>query len=157
MASNPYVRLSRRCIHCDFDRAQKPHPLNHKLKNEMKTTLSTYQAAEMLFNDTNANWTRAGAFALVEHLEELEEDIGEEIEFCPVALRCDYSQYCSLEAWANEQWRLSFDGVDALGLTIGDDGKIEESPEDIDDAIRDYIQERGTLLEFSDGVIVSSF
>lgn len=123
----------------------------------MKTTLSTTEYAHRLIDDENANWSRAGAFALVEHLEELEEDIGEEIEFCPVALRCDYSQYCSLEAWANEQWRLSFDGVDALGLTIGDDGKIKESPEEIDDAIRDYIQERGTLLEFSDGVIVSSF
>ena len=123
----------------------------------MKLTLSTYEAAERLFNDENANWTRAGAFALVEHLEELEEDIGEEIEFCPVALRCDYSQYDSLEEWANEQWRSSFDGVDELGLTIGDDGKIEESPEEIDEAIREYIRDRGTLLEFSGGVIVSSF
>ena len=123
----------------------------------MKTTLSTCQAAEMLFNDDNANWSRAGAFALCEYLEELEDDIGEEIVFCPVALRCDYSQYSSLEAWANEQWRLSFDGVDELGLTIGDDGKIEESPDEIDEAIRDYIRDRGTLLEFSDGVIVSSF
>lgn len=123
----------------------------------MKYTVSTYEAANILCNDTNANWSRAGAFALSEYLEELEVDIGEEIDFCPVALRCDYSQYASLEAWANEQWRLSFDGVDELGLTIGDDGKIEESPGEIDEAIRDYIRDRGTLLEFDDGIIVSSF
>ena len=123
----------------------------------MKTTLLTYQAAEMLFNDENANWSRAGAFALCEYLEELEEDIGEEIDFCPVALRCDYSQYSSLEEWASDQFRSHVDGVDELGLTIGDDGKIEESPDEIDEAIRDYIRDRGTLLEFSDGVIVSSF
>ena len=43
----------------------------------MKLTLSTYEAAERLFNDENANWTRAGAFALVKYLEELEEDIGD--------------------------------------------------------------------------------
>lgn len=123
----------------------------------MKTTLSTYQAAEMLFNDDNANWSRAGASALVEHLEELEENIGEEIDFCPVALHCDYSQYSSLEEWATEQFRSHVDGVDELGLTLGDDGKIEESPEEIDEAIREYIRDRGTLLEFSDGIIVSSF
>lgn len=123
----------------------------------MKTTLSTYQAAEMLFNDDNANWSRAGAFALVEHLEELEEDIGEEIVFCPVALRCDYSQYSSLEEWATEQFRSHVDGVDELGLTLDDDGKIEESPDEIDEAIREYIRDCGTLLEFSDGIIVSSF
>ena len=123
----------------------------------MKTTLTTTQAAHLLIDDENANWTRAGAFALVEYLEELEEDIGEEIEFCPVALRCDYSQYSSLEEWASDQFRSHVDGVDELGLTLDDDGKIEESPDEIDEAIRDYIRDRGTLLEFSDGVIVSSF
>ena len=123
----------------------------------MKTTLSTAEAAHRLIGDENANWTRAGAYKLVEYFENLEHDIGEEIEFCPVSLRCDFSQYSSLEEWANEQWRLSFDGVDELGLTIGDDGRIEESPDEIDEAIRDYIRDRGTLLEFSDGVIVSSF
>ena len=123
----------------------------------MKLTLSTYEAAERLFNDENANWSRAGAFALVDHLEELEEDIGEAINFCCVGLRCDYSQYKSLEEWASDQFRSHVDGVDELGLTIGDDGKIEESPEELDEAIREYIRYRGTLLEFSDGIIVSSF
>ena len=116
----------------------------------MKTTLSTHQAAEMLFNDENANWSRAGAFALCEYLEELEEDIGEEIEFCPVALRCDYSQYESLQEWAKEQWVIPEDAWKALYLVNGDSDEFDE-------AIRDYIRDRGTLLEFSDGVIVSSF
>ena len=107
--------------------------------------------------DEHAAWTRAGAFALCDYLEELEDDTGEEIEFCPVALRCDYSQYTDLEEWATEQFGSHVDGVDELGLTLSDDGKIEESPEEINEAIRDYIRNRGTLLEFSDGVIVSSF
>ena len=123
----------------------------------MKTTLATTQAAHRLIDDENANWTRAGAFALVEHLEELEEDIGEEIEFCPVSLRCDFSQYSSLEEWASDQFRSHVDGVDELGLTLDDDGKIEESPDEIDEAIREYIRDRGTLLEFDGGIIVSSF
>jgi hypothetical protein len=123
----------------------------------MKTTLSTTEAAHRLMNDNDANWSRAGAYALVEYLEELEEDTGEEIEFCPVGLRCDYSQYASLEEWATEQFRSHVDGVDELGLTLGDDGKIEESSEEIDEAIREYIRDRGTLLEFDGGIIVSSF
>ena len=123
----------------------------------MKLTLSTYEAAERLFNDENANWTRAGAFALVEHLEELEDSIGEEIDFCPCGLRCDFSQYESLDAWATEQFRSHVDGIDELGLTLDDDGKIEESPEEIDEAIREYIRDRGALLEFDGGIIVSSF
>jgi hypothetical protein len=123
----------------------------------MKLNLNTNHAAHLLMQDEHANWSRAGAFALVDYLEELEEDCGEVIEFCPVSLRCDYSQYSSLEEWANDQWRSSFDGVDELGLTVGDDGKIEESSDEIDEAIREYIRDRGTLLEFSDGIIVSSF
>ena len=123
----------------------------------MKLTLSTYEAAERLFNDEHANWSRAGAFALVEHLEELEEDIGEEIEFCPVALRCGYSQYSSLEEWAGYQFANHVQGVFELKLSIDGDGKIEESSDEIDEAIRDYIRNRGTLLEFDGGIIVSSF
>ena len=117
----------------------------------MKTTLSTYQYAEMLCNDNNANWTRAGAFALIEHLEELEEDTGEEIDFCPVALRCDFSQYESLIDWADDQFATAGEMLDAIGLDS------TASEEEIDEAIREYIRDRGTLLEFSDGIIVSSF
>lgn len=123
----------------------------------MKLSVNTNHAAHLLMQDEHAAWTRAGAFALCDYLEELEDDTGEEIEFCPVALRCDYSQYTDLEEWATEQFGSHVDGVDELGLTLSDDGKIEESPEEINEAIRDYIRNRGTLLEFSDGVIVSSF
>lgn len=116
----------------------------------MKTTLSTTEAAHRLIDDENANWSRAGAFALVEYLEELEEDIGDEIEFCLVAIRCDYSQYDSLEDWAIEQWGSDKDAYEALDCEDQDQDVIE-------DQIRDYIQDRGTLLEFNGGIIVSSF
>ena len=123
----------------------------------MKTTLSTAEAARLLINDENANWSRAGAFALCEYLEELEEDIGDEIGFCPVALRCDYSQYSNLEEWASYQFANHLQAVFELKLNIDGDGKIQESPDEIDEAIRDYIRDHGTLLEFSDGIIASSF
>ena len=115
----------------------------------MKLTLSTYEAAERLFSDENANWSRAGAFALVDHLEELEEDIGEEINFCCVGLRCDFSQYESLDAWATDQWGNDRDFDEA----VNDMSEQEAS----DEAIREYIRNRGTLLEFDGGIIVSSF
>jgi hypothetical protein len=115
----------------------------------MKKTLSTYEAAELLFRDENANWTRAGAFALVEYLEELENDLGEEIDFCPVSIRCDYSQYESLEDWANEQFREN----------LKDEFNLYDDylPEELEEEIRDFIRDRGTLIEFDGGVIVSSF
>ena len=117
----------------------------------MKLTLSTYEAAERLFNDENSNWSRGGAFALVEYLEELEEDIGEEIEFCHVTLRCDFSQYENLIDWADDYFCTAGGMLEAINLDS------TASEEEIDEAIRDYIRDHGTLLEFDGGIIVSSF
>lgn len=56
----------------------------------MKQTLDTNAAVEILMCDQYADWTRAEAKAIVEYLEELEESIDEEIEFDPVAIRCEF-------------------------------------------------------------------
>lgn len=104
----------------------------------MKLELTTSYAADLLFADKNANWTYAGARALIEYLESLEEDCGEEISLDVVALRCEYSQYESLESWYEEYHGYTNDNLDA-------------------EDIREYIQDRGTLIEFDGGIIVSSF
>lgn len=117
----------------------------------MKTTLSTSQAAEILINDDYANWSHAGAHALVRHLEELEESTGEELQFDPVAIRCDFSEYESLQAWMREFWGDIGTAFDALGhyAEDGDDELVEK--------IRDYIHDRGELIEFDGGIIVRDF
>jgi hypothetical protein len=118
----------------------------------MKQTLTTSEAAGILYADKNAGWSYAGARALVEYLEELEEDTGEEMEFDYVAIRCDYSESPSLQEWASDYFGTP------LAQWAGDIG-VEATADDdeLDSAIREYIQERGTLIEFDGGVIVSSF
>ena len=123
----------------------------------MKTTLNTSDIARALHRDDNANWSWNGAKALAEYLEQLEEDTGEEMELDVCAIRCDFSEYESLEAWASDYFRDHVDAVDKLGLTLGMDGSIDEESEEIDDLIRSYIRDKGTLIEFDGGVIVSSF
>jgi hypothetical protein len=118
----------------------------------MKQTLTTSEAADILFADKNAGWSYAGARALAEYLEELEEDTGEEIELDFVAIRCDFSESPSLQEWASDyfgtplaQW------ADKIGVeTTADDDTLDE-------AIRSHIQDHGQLIEFDGGVIVSSF
>lgn len=114
-------------------------------------TLSTSYAVDLLRNDDNAKWSWNGAVCLVEYLEELEEDSGEEIEFDYVSIRCDFSEYESLEDWADDYWQTGKDMIDELGLDRDDDAS------EILCAVRDFIQDRGTLLEFSGGIIVSNF
>jgi hypothetical protein len=120
----------------------------HTHTETMKKTLTTAQAAHLI-DDANANWSRAGAFALVEYLEEIEESTGEGMELDVVAIRCDFSEYSSLIEWASDYCG------DDWKAEIGIDGDADE--EDVDDAIRDFITYRGTLIEFVGGIIVSSF
>jgi hypothetical protein len=124
----------------------------------MKKTMTTSQIAHELIDDGNANWSRAGAFALAEYLEELEESTGEEMEFDHVAIRCDFSEYASLEDWAVDYFSDSKQAGDAMGLELDMDGETwTGDEEEIQDAIRSHIQDHGTLIEFDGGIIVSSF
>lgn len=113
----------------------------------MKATLTTSQAAAMLKTDTNANWSQAGAHALIEHLEQMEEDTGTEIEFDAVAIRCDYSEYESALQAANEY------GYEP-NPNLGDD------PQDDDDKEADalaWLQDQTQVIEFEGGVIIQNF
>ena len=114
----------------------------------MKQTLTTYDAASQLHDDVDGGWTWNGAQALVEYLEELEEDMGEEIEFDRVALRCDFSEHRSLVEWAEGYFG------DKWEEEIG----VEENTldEERDERIRNYIYDNGQLIEFDGGIIVSS-
>jgi len=115
----------------------------------MKKTLNTNQIADALRADDNANWSYNGARALAEYLEEYEENAGQEMELDVVAIRCDFSEYASLRAWAGEYFA---DWRDELSLPEGMAGEEEE-----DDAIREYIRDHGDVIEFDGGVIVSNF
>lgn len=99
----------------------------------MKQTLTTSQAAFLLWQDESANWSRAGAHALIEHLEEYEVYCGMEIDFDRVALRCDWHEYKS--------------AIDAADDVYGE--KFGEESEAIE-----WLQERTQVVEFDGGVIV---
>ena len=113
-------------------------------------TLSTNQIATELKNDTCARWSWNGAFALAEYLEELEDSTGEEMEFDSAAIRCDFSEYDSLQDWADDYF-----AVDNWRDNVECDH--DDDDDTLDEKIREYIQDHGQLIEFSGGIIVSSF
>lgn len=106
----------------------------------MKTTLNTWQVADALRADDNANWSSNGSWALAEYLEGLEEDLGEEMELDVVAIRCDYSEYES-----------AFDAATDYGYEFDGDEDEQEA-----EAL-EWLQERTTVVEFDGGVIVQAF
>lgn len=132
-----------------------PKRQTEKIQNtKMKQTLTTRQAADILSRDENNSFTYDGALALVEYLETMESDLDSEIELDVVALRCDFSQWDSLREWAEDYY-----GTDRAGngwrwhLDIAEDADEDEA----DKIIQKFIEERGTLIEFGAGIIVSAF
>jgi|TARA_R100001086_G_scaffold92668_1_gene45979 hypothetical protein len=59
----------------------------------MKDTIQEHQFIDALARDENSSFSYEGAKALFEHLTHLEDDIGKELEFDPIAFRCKYSEY----------------------------------------------------------------
>ena len=115
----------------------------------MKTKLNTYEVATELLKDEYANWSPYGALALAEYFEEYEESTGEELELDVVMIRCDFSEYKSLK-----DWQVEFtDGNSDLDQSLSEAKNDDER----DDLIIEYIEERGTLLRFDGGIIVSTF
>ncbi len=109
----------------------------------MKLTLSSNEAVRRLLADTNANWCYASASALVAHLQAMEEETGEELEFDPVAIRCDYSKYES-----------ALEAAEAYGY--------EPEPEQDDDEREadalDWLQDRtAVVMANKHGVVIANF
>lgn len=61
----------------------------------MKTRITVY---DFLDDDLlKYNFSYQGKIALFEHLEQMEEETGHEMEYDPIAIRCDFTEYASLE------------------------------------------------------------
>jgi len=120
----------------------------------MKTTLNTYEITDALTNDENAAWSYNGAKALAEYLEDYEEECGIELELDVVALRCEFTEYASLEDWLMEYYGKTLEeAFEYAGIYLEGDEDEEERA----DLIRLHILDQGQLIEFDGGIIVSSF
>ena len=62
----------------------------------MKDTISIYRFQNWFQEHRPNNFSRTGQVALFDYLEQYEEDTGEEIEFDPIALCCEYTEYDNL-------------------------------------------------------------
>ena len=110
----------------------------------MIQTLNTSQAAHLLLADEYAGWTYSGAHALVEYLEDLEEQIETPIEFDTVAIRCDYSEYTSAIEYADRFAEFTNEIVE--GETRGEN----------EARALEFLQERTQVIEFDGGIIVQT-
>ena len=81
--------------------------------------------------------------ALFEYLEELEQDIGEEMELDVIALCCDWTAYPSATAARAD--------LAAAG------GPVEETEEDAEEQCLEWLQDQTSVIEFDGGILVMAF
>ena len=101
----------------------------------MKTTISLndFVTCDALIN----NFSYEGLVSLFDYLEDFENDTGTAIEFDPIALRCEFSEYTTIsEAYGNYE----------------DDGKDLTELEMIE-----WLQDRTQVIEFETGIILHDF
>ena len=124
----------------------------------MKKIINTNQAVEALLQDEYASWSIEGAKALVEywakglieHMEEIEEDTGEEIELDIVAIRCHYSEM-TLEEVLDNYMAIREDFEEYKERIQQANSPIEEGGEDI---IKEIISEYTTIIEVDDNKVI---
>jgi hypothetical protein len=75
--------------------------------------------AHQLIQDEYASWTYSDAHAIVEYLDELSDCTVGNIEFCPVAIRCDVNSY----TW--EEIREYYSNIDDIADAEDNDELLE--------------------------------
>jgi hypothetical protein len=130
----------------------------------MKLNLTKYDIANALRADDDANWSANGALALASFLDE---NMPEDATLSVTDIRCEWSEYIDLMAWADDFFRDSQDAAEKLGLTFVRSrakmglpffNDVEEDDKTIEAAIRHFISENAEpAIEFNGGVIIPCF
>ena len=117
----------------------------------MIRTLTTTEAADLLLRDENAAWSRGGAYALIEYLEDYEGN-STPIEFDRVAIRCDFSEYESILEAARQY------GCDyTSNMYNDDDTENENCLEETIAYCLEWLQDRTQVIQFDGGVIIQDY
>ena len=108
----------------------------------MYINLNTDEATRLLKKDDNADWSWSGSLALIEYLEDLEEQTNQKIEFDQIAIRCDYCEYSSILEAAKD-----YDFIPPE----------DNDQEEIEAAALAYFENLTTVIKFEGGVIIQHF
>lgn len=96
------------------------------------------------------NFSYEGKRALYDYLIEYENSCDTEIEFDPIALCCEYSEYDDAIKAASEYFEFE-------GMTYGKDGEELETRDEVEAKALKFLQDQTQVIEFDGGVIIQQF
>lgn len=115
----------------------------------IRTITNEYEFYEWLKQSDNYknNFSVEGAKAVQAYCDELSEDIGEQVEFDPIAWCCEFSEHdTALEAY-NQHHGIDNEGE---GTAVGEDN----TPENAEVQALEWLQDNTTVLELDNGHVV---
>ena len=112
----------------------------------MKETVNQYRFLEVFRQVRPNQFSRNALVALFEHLEELERDLGEETEFDPIALCCEWTEY-----------KDPIEAAEAYAWAAPEIPEGEERDDTSDRKALEYLQDNTHAVEFDGGILVLNF
>ena len=110
-----------------------------------KTIYDEYEFANWVKNSDSYsnNFTFEGAQALQQYIEQLSDDMGENIDFDPIAWCCEYSEYENYDDFQQSNGYTLADGIEHKGY---------DNINSLDE-LKDTTQ----VIEFDGGIIIQDF
>ena len=125
-----------------------PHTINGVAIAVWLVIIDTITDYSRLYHDLKRmdrdNFSYDGARALMEWLNGLSEDTGENIEYDPIAFCCDFSEH------------------ETIGMLCDDYSNAPQAddyddPDEWEEAALDYFRDNTVLIEFDNGIIIQGF
>lgn len=110
----------------------------------MKQTVNQHQFIDQFKAIRPDNFSRAALFALYDYYRDSEESTGEEIEFDPIAICCDWTEYES-----------ATEAAEAYGWEA-EEASDEKNDTSEREALQ-YLHDETTVLELEKGYVVLNF
>jgi hypothetical protein len=121
---------------------------NIKERRKIMPVVKTYIHNSELYHDLKkmdrSNFSYDGACALMEYLKDLSEEIGENIEYDPIAFCCDFTEY------------------ETIGMLCDDYSNAPQAddysdPDDWEEAAKEWLRDNTQVIEFDGGIIIQAF
>jgi hypothetical protein len=112
----------------------------------MKITINESEFINRFLAIRPENFSREALRALFEYYEEIEQGGGGELEFDPIAICCDWTEYDSAQ-----------EAADAYDLYVSVSTGGEEKKDLTDARIIELLRDDTTVLELSSGCVVLNF
>ena len=127
----------------------------------MKTIVNKHAFIQAFYDmGRGDDFTPNARSALFDYFEELEQDCGMEIEFDPIAICCEWSEYEDSCSWANDYFTGDQRGEimkEVIKQWEEDPSIARYGQDEFKEHWQEYLRDNTQVIEFNGGILVLAF